>query len=182
MFQLYIVSLLVTRVYSSTLHEGRRQTIERVRKYLTDIKTWTLPNIGWLENSNKIGFGYNLLAASPVCYTGACQMDEFTRSIFKLNYTAPPVGSCTNKLVPNNVELDCLPSTVQAVDSEIIDTVEHLHKSISKKIDVSVEVKFRGVGFSYGFSRETKNMIDNIVKNHQTSIVSLSFFSHHFET
>jgi hypothetical protein len=98
-------------------------------------------------------------------------MAGFTRSIFKLNYTSPVPGSCTTKLVPNNVDLDCLPSTSMKIDSEIIDTVEQLHKAISNKIEVSGGVNFMKVGFSYKYSKETQYMLDNIIKNHQTSIV-----------
>jgi hypothetical protein len=157
-----------------SLHNERLQTIERVRNYLQQFDIGAqirVPN-NWLSNSNKIGVGYNVLVGSPVCYTGACQMNEFTRSIFKLSYTSAVTGSCTNKLVPDNVELDCLPGAVLKIDSEIMDTVEHVHKSISNKVKVSLGAAYKSVAFSYSFSRETRKMLDNIVKSHQTSIVS----------
>ncbi|UJR19592.1 hypothetical protein I4U23_022726 [Adineta vaga] len=97
-------------------------------------------------------------------------MTEFTRSIFKLNYTTPAFGSCTTNLVPNFVDVDCLPSTSLKVDSETMHTVEHVHSSISNKVKVSVGAKYKGVAFSYSFSTETRKMLDNIVRNHQTSI------------
>ena len=148
----------------SPQHNERRQTIERVREYLRKANTRSsFRTVDWVENSNKIGFGYNLLAGSPICYSGSCQMDQFTHSIFKLNYSAAVIGSCTNKLVPNNVQLDCLPSIEQAIDQ--------LKSSISNRVDISVGVKYKSVGFSYEFSKETRHMIDNIVKQHQTSIV-----------
>ncbi len=104
-------------------HDQHRQTIVCVRNYLR--KSNITPRVdrttGSLENSNKIGFGYNVLSGSPICYTGQCQMAGFTRSIFKLNYTSPVLGSCTTKLVPNYVDLDCLPSAKMKIDSEIID-------------------------------------------------------------
>jgi hypothetical protein len=174
MLRFFVLILLFVPVKLSSLHDQRRQTIERVRLYLrqgTMARTFSSTN--WLENSNKIGFGYNLLGGSPICYTGQCQMDRFTHSIFKLNYTSPAIGSCTNKLVPENVELDCLPSISQTFESENIETIEQLHKSISNKVDVSISAKFRGVEFSYGFSKETQYMIDNIVKKDQISIVSI---------
>jgi len=99
-------------------------------------------------------------------------MNEFTRPIFKLNYASAVPGSCTNKLVPDNVELDCIPTTSLEVDSEIMDTVEHVHTSISNKVKVSLGATYKSLAFSYSFSRETRKMLDNIVKSHQTSIVS----------
>ncbi|CAF1177634.1 unnamed protein product, partial [Rotaria sordida] len=70
-----------------------------------------IDDINWLSNSNKIGYGYNPIRGDPVCYTGDCHMSGFGRSIFQLDYTNPPQGSCTTKLIPKNVELDCIPST-----------------------------------------------------------------------
>ncbi|CAF1415705.1 unnamed protein product [Adineta steineri] len=154
------------------LRDERRQTIERVRLYLRqfDVSTRAFSTTPALENSNKIGFGFDLLSGAPICYTGECRTAGFTRSIFKLNYTSPVLGSCTDKLVPDNVDLECVPETSLAVDSEIIDTIEHLHKSISNKVEASIGAQFKGLGFSYQFSKETRYMLDNIVKNHQTSI------------
>ncbi|CAF3044611.1 unnamed protein product [Rotaria sp. Silwood2] len=174
MLQICVILLLFHVVELSSLRNERHQIIEHVRKYLqqSDSTTRSLRNPDWLINSNKIGFGYNLLAGSPVCYTGACQMDEFTRSIFKLNYSSPVPGSCTDKFVPNNVELDCLPSGTQTVNSEVVDTIENLHASISNKVDISTGAKFRGVGFSYTRSKETRHMLDNIINKHRTSILT----------
>lgn len=168
-----VTFLLVSFVTLSPLHDERRHIIQRVRNYLqrADVTSRALTTTNWLLNSNKIGFGYNLLSGSPVCYTDKCQMTGFTRSIFKLNYTSPVPGSCTDKLVPNYVELNCISGTSMKVDSEIIDTVEHLHNSISNKVQFSAGIKFKNVGFSYEYSKETRYMLDNIVKKHQTSIV-----------
>jgi hypothetical protein len=172
--RLCVAFLLFLSVSSSPLHNERRQIIERVRSYLRQsaITPRVLDTIPTLENSNKISFGYNPLSGSPVCYTGECQMAGFTRSIFKLNYTLPVSGSCTTKLVPNNVDLDCVSTTSMKIDSEIIDTVEQLQKSISNKVQFSTGIKVKGVEFSYEYSKETRFMLDNIVKKHQTSIVS----------
>jgi hypothetical protein len=99
-------------------------------------------------------------------------MAGFTRSIFKLNYRSPVPGSCTPKLVPDHVELDCLPATELHAGSETIATVEQLKKSISDKIEVSLSASYMIAAFSYSFSKETRYMIDNIVKRDTTSIVS----------
>jgi hypothetical protein len=176
--QYFVVFLHFLAVNLTSLHNEHRQTIERVEEYLRqfDMKVQIQIPSNYLPNSNKIGSGYDLLAGSPVCYTGACQMTEFTRSIFKLNYTSRAPGSCTNKLIPNNVDLDCIPSTSTKIVSEIIDTVEHVYRSVSNKAKVSVGAKFLAklisLAFSYSSSKETRTMLDNIVKRHQTSIVS----------
>ena len=155
-----------------------RQTIERVREYLRQyekneqLAASRTGQTQWLENSNKIGFGYNVLSGTPVCYTAACQIMGFTRAIFKLHYTSPSIGSCTSQLVPGNVELDCLPSTSLTADSETISTVEQLKKSITDKIEISASSSFSVAAFPYSHSQETRYMIDNIVKNDRTSIVS----------
>ena len=170
----YIICLLIPAAHQLSLHDERRRTIEQVKNYLREyeISAGTSRTTNWLENSNKIGFGYNILAGSPICYTGKCQMNEFTRSIFKLNYTSATPGSCTNKLVPQNVDIDCVPSTSLKIESEFIDTVEHLSKSIYNKVQVSAGVTVKGVGFSYTYSKETRNVLDNIVRESKTAIVS----------
>lgn len=52
--------------------------VERVQTYFD-----ALNSSNWLENSNKIGMGYNPVYGNLVCYTGSCQMEEFRRSILK---------------------------------------------------------------------------------------------------
>jgi hypothetical protein len=76
-----VILLVFLSVSLASLHDERRQIIERVRNYLRKFDTTprVLQTTQWLENSNKIGFGYNLLSGSPVCYTGECQMAGFTR-------------------------------------------------------------------------------------------------------
>lgn len=174
-FYLAIILLLLHSVLLTPLHDERRQIIERVRDYLqkSDIvsRKNAMPSLE-LPNSNKISFGYNLRSGSPVCYTSACQMGGFTRSIFKLNYSSSAQGSCVDKLVPNNVDLDCRPLTSIEIENDMVDTVEKLHTSISNKIQMSVGIKYKNVGFSYTHSKETRYMLDTIVKNRQTSIVS----------
>ena len=172
-----VVFLFFYHVTSTSVHEERRQIIERVRNYLqkSNVKPKGLSTAyGELENSNKIGFGYNLISGSPTCYTSKCQMAGFTHSVFKLNYTLPVAGSCTNKLIPENVELDCLPWMSVNNRSEMIDTIEQLYESISSRVDVSIGARYKAIGFSYGYSRETQHMLDTIVKNQEISLVSSS--------
>ena len=172
-----LLALFVTPEVDSSSPEYR-QTIERVRIYLHRnvvkgrMETDTSTKTNWLENSNKIGLGYHLLSGSPVCYTGACQMAGFMQPVFKLNYLSPATGSCTSKLVPDHIQLDCLPSTSLKVDSETISTVEQLKKSISNTIEMSISARYIVAAFSYSFLKETRYMIDNIVKRDTTSIVS----------
>ncbi len=172
-----LIALLFTTQVTSSSTE-RRQTIERVREYLrqsevksklgTKIFTETLE----LENTNKIGLGYDLLTGSPVCYTGSCQMKGFMQPVFKLNYLSAAPGSCTSKLVPEHVQLDCLPSTSLSIHSETLATVEQLKKSITDRVEISLSASYQMIAFSYSFSKESRYMIDNIVKRDTTSIVS----------
>jgi hypothetical protein len=170
-----VVFVLFHSATLTSLHDERRETIERVRNYFRKFDVTSrrlLPIPGELENTNKIGLGFNILSGSPVCYTGECQMAGFARPIFKLNYISSVPGSCTDKLIPDNVDLDCITGTSRNIDSEIIDTVEELHKSISNRVQVSIGVTFKNVGFSYGYSKETRYILDTIFKKQQISIVS----------
>lgn len=118
----------------------------------------------WLQNSNKIGKGFNPLYGSPICYTGDCQMEGFQRAIFALEYTNPSVGSCTTKLIPSNVELDCSPSTELRADTEEISSMSELHESTSKGISTSVLANIQGFVFGYSQSSQTRYMIDKMYK------------------
>lgn len=64
----------------------------------------------WLQNSNKIGLGYNPIIGSPICFTGDCLIDGFRRPVVQLKFTSSEKGSCTNQIIPDYVNLDCLPS------------------------------------------------------------------------
>ena len=47
--------------------------IVRVRQYLPRLaRQATVDETPWLQNSGKIGNGYDLITGSPVCYTGQC--------------------------------------------------------------------------------------------------------------
>ncbi|CAF1340921.1 unnamed protein product [Rotaria sordida] len=88
-----------------------------------------IDDFNWLPNSNKIAYGYNPIRGDPVCYTGDCHMSGFGRSIFQLDYTNPPQGSCTTKLIPKNVELDCIPSTEVREKTQKISNLIELKES-----------------------------------------------------
>jgi hypothetical protein len=49
----------------------------------------------------------------------------------------------TNQLIPDNVNLDCLPSSVNSAVFEEINTLEELKKSTSNGIDINVDA-FQG--------------------------------------
>jgi hypothetical protein len=121
--------------------------------------TWGI----YYPNSNKIGLGFNPVYGSPVCYTGVCQMEGFGHPVFKLEYQSSSPGACTDKLIPNFVSLDCLPSVVTSASTEIISTLKELSESISNKIDVSIGASYNAFSFSYTNSKETSYMVDTIV-------------------
>ena len=126
-------------------------------------------------NSNKIGIGFDPYKGSPSCYTGACQMKGFGLPVLQLTYNSPAIGSCSNKLIPDEVHLTCLPSVSTIIDSSSTDTIEQYRNSISKKVEFSSEIKIKGVEFSYKYSTETSRIIDTIVKNHESFLVSCKF-------
>jgi hypothetical protein len=119
-----------------------------------------------LENANKIGLGYDPLRGSLVCYTGACQMDGFRQPLFKLNFIQASQGSCTTKLVPEHVALDCIASSETQASTEVIDTLDRLKETIAKGLDVGFGGKYQTASFSYKYSKETRYMIDNLVQGH----------------
>ncbi|CAF3962289.1 unnamed protein product, partial [Rotaria sordida] len=121
-----------------------------------------------LQNSNKIGLGYNLLYGSPVCYTGTCQMEAFAQPVFKLSYTRKAQGSCTSKLIPDNVYIDCLPSVEVHAGTEVINTLDQLQRSIMNGIHISADAKIKNASFSYEHSSQTRYMIDNTVQSNTT--------------
>ncbi|CAF4126325.1 unnamed protein product [Rotaria magnacalcarata] len=137
-----------------------------------------------LSNSNKIGRGYNLLTGNPVCYTGTCQMEGFARPIFELNYNKKAQGTCTKALIPDNVDIDCLPSVEVQAGTEIISTLEQLQKSTMRGIEVSAGAKYQMASFSYTHSTQTNYMIDQLVKSNteviyttaKVSVIRLSMF------
>ena len=117
-----------------------------------------------LENSNKIGLGYNPLYGSPVCYTGECQMEGFGQPVFKLKYNQEPRGSCTKKVIPEHVSLDCLFSAQSAADTVSIDSLQRLKEITTHGIEAGIESKLKIFSFSYKYSKETRHMIDTLVQ------------------
>ena len=119
-----------------------------------------------LENANKIGLGYDPLHGSPVCYTGACQMDGFRQPVFELNFIQAPQGSCTTKLIPEHVALDCITSSETQASTEVIDTLDRLKETIEKGVEAGFGGKYQKASFSYKYSKETRYMIDHLVQGH----------------
>ena len=170
------------------------ETYARVGKYLKNqlhhgvgvdgSVTWKETESVTLENSNKIGLGYDPLHGTPVCYTGSCQMSGFRQQIFKLNYRQTPQGSCTSKLIPEFVSIDCLASSEVQAGTEVIDTLNRLKETNTKGFDISIGGKYLQLSGSYHYSEQTRSVIDSIVKQHtemlfttaKISYVKLSMF------
>ena len=72
-------------------------------------------------------------------------MDGYGHSMFELNYTQQPQGSCTDQLLPAYVQMLCLPSIEVDAGTEVIDTLEQLQKSTTKGIEVSTSAEFRQI-------------------------------------
>jgi hypothetical protein len=143
--------------------------IIRVRQHLRQTsRQAVIDETKWLENSGKIGAGYDSVAGSPVCYSGDCQMEGFRQSIFKLNFTKQAEGSCTNKIIPQNVNLDCLPSMQITATTESISTLDELKESTKKGIEFSASASVFGNSFSYSHSTQTRSMIDTIIQKDST--------------
>lgn len=168
---IFIILVLYQCETQST--EDVKEAIIKVRRFLLRAtKRTTNADIEWLPNSGKIGAGYDLVTGSPVCYSGQCQMEGFRQLLFKLNITKRTEGSCTNKLIPQHVNLDCLSSTQITANTESISTVDQLMESTKRGIDVSFSVGtsfvFFSSSFSYSRSHETRSMIDTMVETNST--------------
>ena len=148
----------------------QRPDIDKLFRRKTGRSFMSNENASWLLNGNKIGLGYNPLYGSPVCYTGDCQMEGFSRPVFKLNFTKQAQGSCTNKFIPQYTTLDCLPSMDTMADTEIISTLSQLQQSMTKGIEVATSARIKFASFSYSHSRQTTWMIDKIYK-HNTTVI-----------
>lgn len=148
---------------------------DHVRKYLADHETRSKvinkrSAQAWLKNSNTIGLGYNPLHGSPVCYTGVCQGDGFQHAVIKLNYEKAAVGSCTTDIIPEFVELQCIPSADIQTSTEIISTSEHLYESTMKRVEFYLATRYRRFAASYFYSKETRSMIDQIMTQDSTAM------------
>jgi hypothetical protein len=187
----YITSIFLLLVITSTQSQSDAEVqaiIAQVRGYLTRSSSRSaVPTVSneQLQNSNKIGLGYNPILGSPVCYNGDCQMEGFTRPVFNLSFTKRPEGACTNKLIPENVDIDCVPSVTISANTEILSTLNKLFESTVNSIEFSAAAKYMGSSFSYTHSTQTRSMIDTIVQQNSTvlftnakiSFVKLSSFA-----
>ena len=187
MLLIKVVSLffLLSTISSRTTAETFNELYSRVHRYMSvQARTKARSDGETLPNSNKIGRGYNLLTGNPVCYTGTCQMEGFARPIFELNYNRKAQGTCTKTLIPESVDLDCLPSVEIQAGTEIISTLEQLQKSTMSGIQVSAGAKYQMASFSYSHSTQTSYMIDQLVKSNteviyttaKVSVIRLSMF------
>ncbi|UJR12389.1 hypothetical protein I4U23_016566 [Adineta vaga] len=167
---------------------------QRVGQYLNMRQATTMEKMDWLPNSNKIGFGYNPILGDPVCYTGDCHMSGFGRSIFQLDYTNPPKGSCTTKMIPKHIELDCIPSTEVREKTQKISNVQEMKESTANGMSWGVSVgitlsnpsipPIASLSASYGQSRQSTYMMNNIYRDDsivyhtyaRVSTVKLSLF------
>lgn len=154
---------------------GEARKFDHVRKYLADHDKSSKPVFKrdanpWLKNSNTIGLGYNPLYGSPVCYTGVCQGDGFQHAVMKLNYVRAAVGSCTTDLIPDFVELQCIPSSDLQTATEVISDSKHLSDSTLKRVSFGVDVRYRRFIASYFYSKETRSMIDQMTTYNSTAM------------
>ncbi|CAF1130715.1 unnamed protein product [Rotaria sordida] len=177
---IFVILTCLRHIESSNANE-KAKVYEKVGHYLRNYQLKTKQADGnsddYYLNSNKIGLGFNPLYGSPFCYTVACQMEGFGHPVFKLQYESSSAGACTNKLIPKFVSFDCLSSVVTSANTEIINTLDQLHESISNKIEVSVGASYGAFSFSYTNSKEIRYMVDNIVKNEMSLFYTSSHVS-----
>lgn len=143
--------------------------VRRARRSLQLVdRQLSMNKLNWVPNSGKIGAGFDTVVGSPICYTGECQMEGFRRSVFKLIMTQQAHGSCTDQLIPQNVELDCLPSMQMTASTESISTLHQLQQNTKKGLEISASVEAYGNALSYRYSNEIRSMIDTIVEKNST--------------
>lgn len=144
-------------------------TTQGVREYfLRQGKQASMNNLEWVPNSGKIGSGFDTISGSPTCFTGQCQMEGFRRSIFKLNITQVPEGSCTKQLIPQDVDLQCLTSMQMTAKTETIATLQQLQESTKKGLEISVGAEVFGNSLRYTHSTEIRTMVDTVVEKNST--------------
>ncbi|CAF1032270.1 unnamed protein product [Didymodactylos carnosus] len=156
---IFFLTLLLLNTASVTIN-SKAEIYEKVGQYLREQEQLTKQQQQIeLENSNKIGLGFNPVLGTPVCYTGTCQMEGFGHPVFKLIYESNSHGSCTTKLIPKYVLLDCLPGSATSASSEVIQTLEQLSESISDKIEIGIGASYKAFSFGYKTSKETSYMV-----------------------
>ncbi|CAM4747855.1 unnamed protein product [Rotaria magnacalcarata] len=104
----------------------------------------------------------------PVCYTGQGQMEGFRQPILKFDMIKRAKGSCTNKLIPTNVNLDCLSSIQITANTESITTLDQLMENTKRNIDFSLSIDGFGNSFSYSHSHETRSMVNTTIQSNST--------------
>ncbi|CAF1269592.1 unnamed protein product [Adineta steineri] len=200
---LIVLALVITmisayKIVSDKDIEEAKQwvTYDNVGRYLAQQPLTKADDINWLPNSNKIAFGYNPIRGDPVCYTGDCHMSGYGRSLFQLEYTNPPTGSCTSQLIPKHVELDCIPAAEIREKSQKISNVNELKESTASGMSwgFGVDVPLTPnpilnlvmkASFKYGQSEQTTKMMNHIYRDAsivyhtyaRVSTVKLSLFA-----
>lgn len=183
--KVFVLCLLSPLIASETFNDLYNRVNVHLRQQFQQTSAKAVKsNDETLQNSNKIGLGYNLLYGNPVCYTGTCQMEGFAQPVFKLSYTQKPQGLCTTKLIPQYVNMDCLPSVEVEAGTEIINTLQQLQESTMNGIEISASAKYKLASASYKYSSQTRYMIDNIIKSNnevlyttaKISTIKLSMF------
>ena len=151
---LYLRSFLLTDV-AETPEE--RWSLIRRRLYPSKVQR---------ETTAKLGLGYNPLKDSPVCYTKLCQRKHFALPIFKLESSISTEQTCTTKLTPEKVN----------IETQIINTLHDLKQSTMRAVDFSTgstfNRKYVDTSFSYAHSREIHSVVDMIMKNNVTLILT----------
>jgi hypothetical protein len=105
-------------------------------------------------------------------------MSGFQMPIFKLNYGHTSQGSCTTKLIPQFVKLDCLSSTETEAGTEIIDNLQRLKETTDSSVETSIGAKFSKASFSYKYSSETRYMIDSLIKERTEALYTTAKISY----
>ena len=166
--KLFFITVALILLICSEAHK-----FDYIRKFLAEHEKSSQPRykraaLDWLQNSNTIGLGYNPLYGSPVCYTGACHADGFKHSVVTLNYVDSAVGSCSSKLIPDFVELQCVSSIDLQTSTDTISTVKQLSDSTSQGVSFGPEIKYEMFSAAYSYSKQTRFVIDQIMKQDTT--------------
>ncbi|CAF3942695.1 unnamed protein product [Rotaria sordida] len=129
-----------------------------------------------LQNYVPLGLGYNPLKGSPICHTDFCQREGFALPILKLKYSVPSIETCTNHSTSENMRIDCITSQNVNIETQIINTLHDLKEYMLKTVDFSTDFirnsKYVNVSFSYAYSREIHSIIDMIMKENATILVT----------
>jgi hypothetical protein len=101
-----------------------------------------------------------------------CQRKDFGLLIFKLKYSVPSKGTCTNKFTSKNVKIKCISAHNGNIETQIINTLRDLNENTIKTVDFSTDstlnAKYVDTSFSYSYSREIHSLIDMLIKDNST--------------